>query len=338
MNIRVAIAVLAGVLPGLAGAQESSSTTASPPAPIQAQGNASAGGSASVQRSGNAIESQASGSGAASGSVSKGDKSVNADSATTMNAVLTQSVDARKAKPGDPVAAKTTEPSKTEHGNLPKGTKLLGHVTEAKAAGSGETQSMLGFTFDRAVLKDGHEVPIRSTVNAIAASEGAANVGSEPMSAPMPAAPAGRSGGGGLLGGGASAVGGLSGSASGALGGAGRVAGGVAGSATSSVGAGAQSLRGGAGAIGGLDARGMLSSESQGVFGLRDLSITHSAAGDGSAVLTSSGRTVHLDSGTRMLLSVQSSAERASEGSAPASSASSSSATQKKNPGDTAHN
>ena len=47
----------------------------------------------------------------------------------------------------------------------------------------------------------------------------------------------------------------------------------------------------------------MLSAGSQGVFGLQGVSLAQSASGAGS-VVTSAGKTVHLDSGTRMLLSL----------------------------------
>jgi hypothetical protein len=247
--------------------------------------------------------------------VSKGDKSAGVNNGATTNAVLSGSLDAKKAKPGDPVTAKTTEPTSTpDHGQLPKGTKLLGHVTEAKAAGSGEAQSVLSFTFDRAVLKDGREIPINTTVRALAAAEGAADMSGG-------GAGGGASGAGGAMGGGAlsgasgagGAVGGLGASAGGALGGAaggvGRVTSGATGSLGSAAGASGRALSGGTGAVGGVNSRGMLSSESQGVFGMRGMNLTQSAAGSG-AVVTSAGRNVHLDSGTRMLLAVEGSASR----------------------------
>ena len=57
------------------------------------------------------------------------------------------------------------------------------------------------------------------------------------------------------------------------------------------------------GAVGGLNAAGQLTSNSQGVFGLSGLSLNAAAsnATQGS-VITSTGKDVHLDSGTRMLL------------------------------------
>jgi hypothetical protein len=227
--------------------------------------------------------------------------------------VLSGSLDAKRAKPGDPVTAKTSEPSATpDHTNLPKGTKLVGHVTEAKAVGAADGQSVLAFTFDRAVLKDGREIPIHYTVRALAAAESAAEASS------VDAMDGGLSGaamaaGGGRMGHGAmSTVGGIGATAGGALGGGmgsvGRVSGGLAGSAGSTLGASGRALKGGAGAVGGIDTRGLLTADSQGVFGLKDLSLSQTATGESSAMISSAGRNVHLDSGTRMLVSAQGSA------------------------------
>src|SRR5262249_39605910 len=60
------------------------------------------------------------------------------------------------------------------------------------------------------------------------------------------------------------------------------------------------------GAVGGLNSAGQLSSNSQGVFGLNGLNLNAagSSATEGS-VITSAGKNVHLDRGTRMLLVTQ---------------------------------
>jgi hypothetical protein len=318
MRSKVLVATLACVIPCVASAQQNASPPAQQPA-VQAQGGASAQGSASVQRNptnGAAVQSQGAAAGNASASASKGDHSVSAGSGAATNAVLQGSLDAKKAKPGDPVQAKTTEPTSTsDHGTLPKGTRLLGHVTEAKAAGKGESQSTLSFVFDRAVLKDGREVPVNTVVHALAAAEGAGDVSGPDMRGAMNGG-ANATGGAASRGGGL--VGGLGGTASGALGGtvggAGRVAGGATGTVDSTLGASGRALSGSAGAVGGVDAKGMLSRDSQGVFGLKNTTLTQSATGSAgsAATLTSADRNVHLDSGTRMLLSVGSAAGSAS--------------------------
>jgi len=88
-----------------------------------------------------------------------------------MNAELSQALDTKKCKPGDAVTAKTT--AATKAGGevvIPKGTKLVGHVTESKARAKGESRSELGIVFDKAVLKDGREIALNNvTVEALAA-------------------------------------------------------------------------------------------------------------------------------------------------------------------------
>ena len=95
-----------------------------------------------------------------------------------MSATLTQSIDARKAKPGDPVSATLTEDVRA-NGRLLllRGTTLVGRVTEAQArtrrtdSGDAPGDSRLGIEFETAVLRDGQEVPINATIQAVAAGE-----------------------------------------------------------------------------------------------------------------------------------------------------------------------
>lgn len=104
-----------------------------------------------------------------------------------MNATLSQTVDARKAKPGDAVTATLTDDVRA-NGRLLlfKGTTLVGRVTEAQArtrrADSGDTSadSRLGIAFEKAVLRDGQEVPINATIEAVAAADPAASSSSRP--------------------------------------------------------------------------------------------------------------------------------------------------------------
>ena len=58
--------------------------------------------------------------------------------------------------------------------------------------------------------------------------------------------------------------------------------------------------------MGGVDASGLLTAGSAGVFGLRDLSLSSAASGAAQgSVVTSMGKSVHLDQGTRLLLGSQ---------------------------------
>ena len=87
---------------------------------------------------------------------------------TTICAALANSIDAKKAKPGDAIIARVTLPV-LSHGKviIPNGAKVTGHVAWAKARSRGSDDSELGIVFDRAVLKDGSELPLSLTVQAI---------------------------------------------------------------------------------------------------------------------------------------------------------------------------
>src|SRR5438270_10476410 len=107
-------------------------------------------------------------------------------------------------------------------------------------------------------------------------------------------------GGRGALGGVTSAAGGAVGAVTNTAASAGGVAGGTVNSAANAGGSIAGTSKG---AVGGLNTAGQLTSNSQGVFGLNGLNL--SAAGSNAtegSVITSAGKNVHLESGTRMLL------------------------------------
>jgi len=210
-----------------------------------------------------------------------------------MNAALTSALDAKKNKAGDRVEARTTQDVKQGRNVvLPKGTRLVGHVTQAQARGSGQSNSALGVAFDRAELRDGQQVPLNVGIQALAASQGALE---------------GAAGGVGDDFGAGGAVGGTGGAATGTVtnvaGSAGSVAGGAVGGATGVVGATAGAASRSTGAVGGLNSTGVLQSNSRGVFGLEGLSLQGAAsnATDGS-VVSSTSQNVHLASGTQMVL------------------------------------
>jgi hypothetical protein len=82
-----------------------------------------------------------------------------------VNAELTKRIDSKKAKVGETVEAKTTSAVKLPDGTeLPKGTKLTGKVTDAKARSNTDKTSHIAFNLDQALMKDGHEVPLRVMV------------------------------------------------------------------------------------------------------------------------------------------------------------------------------
>jgi hypothetical protein len=265
-------------------------------ATASAQSQPAAGAQASGQGAATADRSGASAQGGAPGAAHADDRSANLASGSSVNAVLTKPVDSGRNKPGDPVSAHTTQPAKTEGGtSIPKGSTLIGHVSDARAADS-QAGSSMGIVFDKAVTRDGREIPLRNVgIQAVAAAETSAESTAGDAGAMMGASSGAGSRGGGLLGHTTGAVDGTVGSGMGTT----RGVGSLAGSATGA-------LQAGPGAMGGLDAAGMLSGSSTGVFGLRGLSLSGGSADAATgSVMTSTGKSVHLDQGTRFLLSSQ---------------------------------
>jgi len=270
-----------------------------------AQGGAQSSSQASVESG--KTQAQASGNASASTSASSQNGQANGSlaSGTAFNAALNSPIDSKKCKPGDPVNAHSTEAAKSDGKTvIPKGAKLVGHVTQASARAKGESESLLGIMFDKAILKDGREIPLNVGIQAIASAQsGASAAGSEMDSmggVGTSAAGSGAAGGRGALGGVTSTAGGAVGTMTNTAASAGGVAGGTVNSATSAGGSIAGASRG---AIGGLNTAGQITSNSQGVFGLNGLNLNAAAsnATQGS-VITSAGKNVHLDSGTRLLL------------------------------------
>ena len=86
----------------------------------------------------------------------------------TVNAELTKGIDAKKAKAGDLVNARTTNAVTLADGTeLPKGTKLIGKVTEARAKSGSDKTSHVAFSLEQAETKDGHEIPLRVMVTSV---------------------------------------------------------------------------------------------------------------------------------------------------------------------------
>ena len=273
----------------------------SAPRPVAGQ-QAQAQGSASASTQATAGQTSGSAAAAANASGQAGQAGAAVASGTAMNAALNSPIDSKKAKPGDPVTAHTTEPVKSDGQTvIPKGCKLVGHVTQASTKASGESQSTLGVVFDKAILKNGQEVPINAGIQALAAAQTAASVAGSDADA---FGAAGASGGGSAAAGGRGALGGVTSTAGGAVSGvtntAARTTGGAVGAASGTA-AGVTSTS--QGAIGGLNAAGQLTSNSRGVFGLNGLNLSAAGSNDTQgSLITSTGKSVHLASGTQMVL------------------------------------
>jgi hypothetical protein len=274
---------------------------------MTANAQTQAGAQAGAQADASANKNQASGNASASssGAVQSNRSSAAIADGTAINASLSSPVDSKKAKEGDEVNARTTEAIKAQGKTvLPKGTKLVGHVTRATARGKGDTESALGIAFDKAILKGGEEIPLSGNIQALAAAQSAANVAGSDADA---VGSAGAYGGGSAGGGGRGALGGATSAAGGTAGAVTNTAGNVGNTAGGAVDATARTTTRAAGsangAVGGLNAAGQLASNSRGVFGLNGLNLN--AAGANStqgSLITSTGKNVHLDSGTRMLI------------------------------------
>jgi hypothetical protein len=292
----------------LAGMLLTWSSSAHAQAGAQSSTSANSTTSAEANRSG----AQASSNTAASTSAPAAQNSADLGTGTSMNAALSQPIDAKKNRPGDPVYAKTTEPTKSQGKVvLPKGTKLVGHITEAKARASGESESAVGIVFDKAILKNGQEVPLNTSVRALAAAQTVASgsAGADDLEAGGAigggAAGGGRAAAGGALGGVRSTAGATTGTVTNTAARTGGVATGAAGGLNSAANVAGASR----GATGGLNTAGQLTSNSRGVFGLQGINLNSAAAtSTQGSLITSTSKNVHLDSGTQFLLVTQSAA------------------------------
>ena len=235
-------------------------------------------------------------------------------------------LDSKTAKVGEPVIVKTTQKMTTAGGaEIPKGTRLLGHVTQVRAHGKGNANSQLGITFDRAELKGGREIPIHSTIESVMppASEMMDNsmadtgfdggVGGGGMMGAGPVMM--RGGGGGMVGGGGRAgggglLGGGGGVAGGAVGGVtqttGRMGGGLAQTAGSTLNATGRVAGNTTGMVGGqlhgaANGTGSLATRASGIPGVM---LSGDATGTASGMFSAAKKNVHLDSGTQMVLGI----------------------------------
>ncbi len=205
-------------------------------------------------------------------------------------AELSSSVDSKKIKQGDAVTARTTADIRADGKTIiPKGTKLIGHVTEAAARAKGGADSSLGIAFDKAILKGGEELPLNVAIVAVAPppssttpGQNMSNAGGAPIASPGAPSNMGRPGGTGSMG---------------------------ASPATPSAPTGppvdTTVASSGAPAEKGLDALGRLTPDSRGVYGLKDASLRPATNPAEGSVITSNGKNVHLDSDTQLLLVTQ---------------------------------
>jgi hypothetical protein len=222
------------------------------------------------------------------------DNGASAVGGMTVQAELTKTLDAKKAKQGDEVTAKVLQDVKSNGQILVRrGAKLVGHVTQAQARNKENAESKLGIVFDKAVAKDGSQIPLSAVVQALAPAE---RVSAQPMpdvnsqtagSSQPPRSSEPMSG--------SADIPSNRGTASTSMGEVGRTAGNVAGAASTTV----------AGAGG--SAGGTLNDSSHGVIGMRGLTLNSGVAQEGgvqTSVVSSSTENVKLENGTQLILMV----------------------------------
>jgi Bacterial conjugation TrbI-like protein len=192
---------------------------------------------------------------------------------------LTKGIDAKKVKTGDEVVAKVTQDMKTTSGELlvPKDTKVVGRVTEAQPRSKEQKESEIGIAFDRAVMKNGSEMQLPMSIQAIIGPQGNQN----------------------------SAGGNSEGVPNGGSGGYSNPprAGGMGGS-TPSPAPSAPTANMPSDAQTGTNARPRITAQTEGVLGISDLKLTTASAADRGSVLSSEKNNVKLESGTLLLLRV----------------------------------
>lgn len=86
--------------------------------------------------------------------------------------ILPKGIDSKKLKQGDTVICETVAPLRTSVGIIPSGSKVVAHVTEAKARSKGDSESALGMTFDKIEYGKGKEAPMKATLQAVGPSLG----------------------------------------------------------------------------------------------------------------------------------------------------------------------
>jgi hypothetical protein len=215
-----------------------------------------------------------------------------------ISAELRSSVDSKKAKQGDAIEARMTEAIKADGKTiLPEGTKLVGHVTQVSSKSKGDADSSLGLAFDKAILKNGEEVPLNVTIQALAvpgvaqASRAVADMAGSAPGTPM------NSG----VPGGVNSREMSPGMSAGAPGNRPMNTGGTSTAASDGTSNGTSNGNPG----GTLNAAGKLTPNSHGVFGVQGGALKPETTNGAGSVVTSTGKNLRLDSGTQLLLVTQ---------------------------------
>jgi hypothetical protein len=214
---------------------------------------------------------------------------------TAFNAVLSEGLDTRRARPGDTVNAEVAEDVTYQRTVVfPKGTKVVGHIVRATSGGRGQAGSALFVQFDKAMLKDGGEVILNAGIQALAVASTAPPSDTESAKEPGSAEAANRPAESSAD----RAEPASTSSASDPL---------IISTVYDTPRRGLREpLFGAPAAEGELNSDGLFSPDSKGAFGRPDVKVyTPTSEGSHGTVLLSAKKHLHLDSGTRLLLVVQ---------------------------------
>lgn len=243
-------------------------------------------------------------------SASKQGKQIDIASDTQVSARLEKTLDVKRAKPGDQVVMKTLQPIKQDGQTIvPRGTRLVGHVTDVAQRTKSNGQSRLGVALDR-LERGSQTIPVTGTITSIVQASSRTMASNEDLfgdtmmststrSSTTSSASAGRSGGGGLLGGVGNTVGGVTNSV-----------GSVAGNTTSAVGSTVGStVNTTTGVVDGTTGtvRNTTGSTLNTVRGLQ-VSPSAGASGQGGSTLSLNGDNLRVDSGATLNLLISGSA------------------------------
>lgn len=208
---------------------------------------------------------------------------------SVFHVVLAKNVDAKKNKVGDEVTTTVVEDLRS-YGQLmvPKNSVVVGHITQIEAHSNEHPQSQVAVAFDRLVIKDGTEIPLSASIQAVAAPETAPSNDSEQSGT-------GYGEMGGSMGGTVAGSGGRGSPSGGGVRGTSSGVGGPAAGAANSIGSMGDKSNGSRG----------LSAASHGVIGIKGLSLSTQDETSQDSVISSDHQNIHLEHGTQFVLRVK---------------------------------
>lgn len=154
-----------------------------------------------------------------------GNDPANTQASAQVPAELSKTLDSKNAKVSEEIVAKSVKETRLADGTmLPKGAKLMGHVTAVQPRTKDNPNGQVTIVFDHAVTKDGHQMPLRTALLGIREAPHAApppmsdgggmgnpGMGGPGMSGPTMAGGPSQSGRGGMGAPGANTSGGMQG-------------------------------------------------------------------------------------------------------------------------------